>query len=245
MNPFPINPDLLTRARVALNEHPRLFWIVGASGSGKSTVCRALGERLGWPVIDMDAHIYGDWHGRFDPVRHPVNRAWAEAENGLGWLLALSWEEFDGFNRAALAEYVDLLVEDLAAKPSPGLLIDGGICNPALLTQCLPSEQIICLAVPGRTSAQVWTEDAERFTMRSFMDHLPDPAAAWAKFLDFDDQIADTILRECAVAQIPVILRGEGEAVAETVERVVGVMEKIGHGFDGSNGSKRIFRDPF
>jgi len=224
-NLFPINYDLLAQSRSALSQHHRLFWMVGASGAGKSTICRALGERLGWSVMDMDAHIYGDWHGRFDSVRHPVNRAWAEAENGLGWLLALSWEEFDAFNRAALAEYVDLLVEDLGAQGKTGLLIDGGICNPALLAQCVPSEQIICLAVPGRSSAQVWTEDAERFTMRSFMDHLPDPAAAWAKFLDFDDRIADALLRECAAAQIPVILRGQGEAVAKTVERVVRVME--------------------
>lgn len=222
---FSINYDLLAEARSVLGGNGRLFWIVGASGAGKSTLCQALGERLGLTVFDMDAHIYGDWHARFDPVRHPVNRAWAEAENGLAWLLAMSWAEFDAFNRAALAEYVDLLVEDLAVLPATGLLIDGGICNPALLTQCIPAQRILCLADPNRSSVRLWTDDPVRYTMRGFMDRLPDPEAAWAKFLDFDDRIACTLLQECEVAHIPVILRDASESVAETVARVARLME--------------------
>jgi len=112
--PFPINHNLLIQARTILSHRTGLLWIVGASGSGKSTVCRALAERFGLSVFDMDAHIYGDWHARFDPIRHPVNRAWAGVENGLGWLLDMSWAEFDAFNRAALPEYLDLLAQDLA-----------------------------------------------------------------------------------------------------------------------------------
>lgn len=33
------------------------IYLVGFMGSGKSTLARALGRRLGWPVIDLDAEI--------------------------------------------------------------------------------------------------------------------------------------------------------------------------------------------
>lgn len=33
------------------------IYLVGFMGSGKTTVARALGRRLGWPVIDLDAAI--------------------------------------------------------------------------------------------------------------------------------------------------------------------------------------------
>lgn len=33
------------------------IYLVGFMGSGKSTLARALGRRLGWPVIDLDAAI--------------------------------------------------------------------------------------------------------------------------------------------------------------------------------------------
>lgn len=218
---FPINHDLLADARSGWNEHHRLFWMVGASGSGKSTVCQALGEQLGWPVFDMDAHIYGDWHARFDPVRHPVNTAWSRAENGLAWLLSLSWAEFDQFNRAALAEYLDLLAQDLAdPDPDTPLLVDGGVYHAALLAQAIPAQQILCLHVPDRSSLRLWTDDPARYTMRGFMDPLPDAEAAWHKFLDFDQGIADTLLAESRAAGIPQVVRGQDDPVAETVSQV-------------------------
>lgn len=33
------------------------IYLVGFMGSGKSTLARALGRRLGWPVVDLDAAI--------------------------------------------------------------------------------------------------------------------------------------------------------------------------------------------
>ena len=82
----------------------------------------------------MDARIYGSYHGRFSPTRHPANTAWASAPDGLAWLLGLTWDEFDSFNRAALPEYLDLLAEDLDAIELKGaLLVDGGLCTPGLL----------------------------------------------------------------------------------------------------------------
>ena len=146
---FIINNDLLTQSRAALSRCDRLYWVVGGAGSGKSTICRSLSARYDIPVYDMDAHIYGAYHGRFTQERHPVNRAWSTASDGLAWLLDMSWDEFDSFNQAALPEYLDLLVEDLdAANPDASVLIDGGICNPALIAQVISTRQIVAWQYP-------------------------------------------------------------------------------------------------
>ena len=108
---YAINQDYLSHSRAMLSKRDNLYWIVGGSGSGKTTICRALSTSHGIPVYDMDAHIYGSYHGRFTQQRHPVNKAWSSSQNGLAWLLGMSWEEFDNFNRAALPEYLDLLAK--------------------------------------------------------------------------------------------------------------------------------------
>jgi hypothetical protein len=115
---FNINTDLLHEAHAALNDRGNLYWIVGGSGSGKTTISQALAAKFDMYLYDMDAYIYGGYHGRFTPERHPVNTAWTSAENGLAWLLSMSWDEFNNFNQAALPEYVDLLTADLAPLDS-------------------------------------------------------------------------------------------------------------------------------
>jgi len=135
---FIINNDLLADARESLLRRDRLYWVVGGAGSGKTSICQALSARFNIPIYDMDAHIYGAYHARFTQERHPVNKAWSTSQNGLAWLLDMAWDEFYIFNQAALPEYLDLLVEDLDAHdPNGSLLVDGGICNPALIAQVI------------------------------------------------------------------------------------------------------------
>lgn len=217
---FLIDHDLLEHAHARLTNRP-LFWIVGGAGAGKTTLCQALSTRLGLPVYDMDAHIYGSYHGRFSPTRHPVNTAWASAPDGLAWLLGLTWEEFDSFNRAALPEYLDLLAEDLdAMTPNAAVLVDGGLCTPGLLAQVLPARQIACVAAPGLSSEQIWEGTAERAAMKEAMAHLPDPAAAWRTFLEFDTRITQTILDECRQSGITIYQRNGATSIEALVERV-------------------------
>ncbi len=222
---FTVDADLLAAARRVLANRDHLYWIVGGAGSGKTTVCQSLSACFDLPVYDMDAHIYGDYHARFTPERHPVNRAWANAENGLAWLLAMSWDEFDSFNRAALAEYLDLLAEDLAGQPSDaGVLIDGGICNPALLAEVLPPRQIVALAVPASSSIEVWEGSAERAAMKEMVAQLPIGENAWQNFLAFDEAITRTILTECSAVGIAVCARRASEPVADFAGRVARVL---------------------
>ena len=224
--PFILNNDLLIESRAALFKLDRLYWVVGGAGSGKTTICNVLSARFELPVYDMDAHIYGAYHGRFTQKRHPVNRAWSTARDGLAWLLDMSWDEFDSFNQAALPEYLDLLVEDLeATKPNASVLIDGGICNPALLMHVIPTHQIICLAISGRSSAKIWEETDGRKSMKEAIFQLAKPEEAWRKFLEFDGLITHTILKECQENDIAVCPRGETESVNEFAERVAHVLE--------------------
>jgi hypothetical protein len=227
----PVSDRLLARSRTVLFHRDGLSWVVGGAGSGKTTVCDVLSARLDIPVYDMDAHIYGSYHGRFTHERHPVNEAWSKAPNGLAWLLDKSRDEFEGFNRGALPEYLDLLAEDLAATdPHSRVLIDGGICDPALLAQVIPPRRIVCLSRPGRSSEEIWTETGERRSMKEEIDRLPRPEDAWRTFLGFDDLITRAILRQCRENDIAVCPRGEtgtAEELADRVARVLGILPGV------------------
>jgi hypothetical protein len=222
---YTINQDYLSHARAALSKRDNLYWIVGGAGSGKTTICRALAASHGLPVYDMDAHIYGAYHGRFTQQRHPVNKAWSSSKNGLAWLLEMSWYEFNNFNQAALAEYLDLLGEDLQnSKPDDTLLIDGGICNPAIIAQVMPTEQIVSLSMPERPSSDIWQESDDRLAMKDAIYQLPDPGEAWRKFLEFDGRITGTILKECQENNISVCSRGATEKVDVVAQRVAAIL---------------------
>ena len=169
----------------------------------------------------MDTHIYGDYHGRFTQERHPVNKAWANAENGLAWLLDMSWEEFDNFNQAALPEYLDLLVEDLVSiNPDARILIDGGINNPTLIAEVISPQQIICLSRPKRSSTEIWSENEERSSMKDFIFQLQNPEKPWQNFLKFDTLITETMIRESQENNISVCSRSEAEKVDEFAKKI-------------------------
>ncbi len=218
---FVIDRALLRSA----GERLRVFdirWLIGGSGAGKSTVCAALSSR-GHTIIDMDAKIYGSFHARFDPVRHPTNTKWKAAESSLGFQLSMSWPEFDLFQRSALVEYLDLLAEDLAGESGP-IVLDGGAWHPAVLVEVLPKEQLACIEAPHQTSRVVW-EGEERRKMRAFMSSQPEPDAAWAKFLDFDQAITDTAVRESRELGVRVLSRAPDAAVDTLVAQLVELFE--------------------
>ena len=116
---------LLGHVKNVLFSRSNLRWLIGGSGSGKSTISQAIGARTGIAVYDMDEAVFGRFH--FDPTRHPATTAWFTAANPLHWMLCQPWPAFDALYRAANAETLDLLAADLAGRPDELLLIDGGI----------------------------------------------------------------------------------------------------------------------
>ena len=222
---FDINNNLLAQSSDTLLSRKNLYWIVGGAGSGKTTISQTLSAKLGIPIYDMDDHIYGTYHSRFTQEKHPVNTAWSKSQDGLAWLLDMSWDDFYNFNQAAIPEYLNLLCEDIdAMSPNTRLLVDGGICNPTILAQAFPTSQIVCLATPGRSSAEIWSETDERKSMKEIIFQLPNPKETWRKFLEFDEKITHTILKECQESNITVFSRSATETIDELTERVANAL---------------------
>ena len=223
---YVLNQDLLSQSRATLSKRDNLYWIVGGAGSGKTTICGAPSTSHGISISDMDVHNYGAYHGRFSQQRHPVNKAWSSSQNGLAWFLDMSWEEFDNFNRAALPEYLDLLAEDLQnIKADDSLLIDGGICNPEIIAQVIPTDRIVCLSMPKRPSSEIWQESDDRKSMKAAIYQLSNPGEAWRKFLEFDGRITDTILKECQEKNISICTRGTTEKIEVFALRVAEILD--------------------
>jgi hypothetical protein len=103
-------------------------------------------------------------------------------------------------------------------------LIDGGICNPALVADVISARQIICLATPELSSVDIWERTEERQAMKEMVLQLPGPEEKWRQFLEFDGQITATILKECRQAHIPIVARPRTESVAETVKKVARIL---------------------
>jgi len=222
---FAVDMSLLDQVAVRLRSLGVVYWIVGGSGSGKTTVCLLLSDLCGLPVYDMDAHIYGSYHSRFTPQRHPANWTWSHSPDALAWLLDMSWDEFNRFNQAALPEYLDLLADDLEKlQPPNGILVDGGFSNPGLLSRVIPVQHIVCLAVDGSESTQVWEGQPERLQMKQAVQRLPRPEAAWQRFLDFDRRLTAGILQECRAGGIPLCLRESSATPQETAARVASLL---------------------
>ena len=217
---FNINYKLLEHAHTTLFAKENLYWLVGGAGSGKTVISQSLSAKYHIPVYDMDAHIYGTYHNRFSSEQHPVNSAWSASQNGFAWLLDMTWSDFNHFNQAALVEYLDLLCEDIGRSyVDTKLIIDGGVCNPSILTQVLSPRQIICLANLTQSSEDIW-ESEERKSMQEMTYQLPNPEEAWRKFLEFDAKITATILKESQENGITVLVRKTNETVDELTARV-------------------------
>jgi hypothetical protein len=195
---FTINQKLLELAKKRLQNKPNIYWIIGAASSGKTTLSQALAEQSHISLYDMDAHIYGSFGELYSAEQHPTNTAWLSAPNPLAWQLALSLDEFDAFNRAASIEHFDLFTKDIEKRGSQQiLLVDGGITHPSLLANIIPRENIFCVHINRHERVKAWETSEERAAMKAWIFDLPDPQVKWQKFLELDEAIAQTMVKEC------------------------------------------------
>ena len=211
--------QLIDAARSALWSRTHLRWLIGGSGSGKSTISRAIGARTGIAVYDMDEAVFGRFH--FDPARHPATTAWFTADNPLHWMLSQPWPAFDALYRANNAEALDLLADDLADRPDEPLLIDGGITHPTVLTQAVAAGRILCLERDEAQRAAQWDVSPTRTPMRDEILALPDGAALWRRFLEYDRQMTATLSRKSRACGIQILRWGANDTVEQVVEQVL------------------------
>ncbi len=212
---------MLTITQQVYAARPQLYFLMGGSCTGKTTLTQALAARYQLPTVDMDAHIYGDYHGRFMAEAHPANYAWATAENSLAWLMAKSWPAFDQFNAESNKEYMVLLAEDLLNHdPHKPILVDGGFSKPGVVAQFVPARQIVCLALPEGVSGRIWNEHPERLPMKEMVQQLSSPPDAWNHFLRLDSCISQTLVTESELHGIRVIYRDEKSTVDDLMQQI-------------------------
>ncbi|MBX7250589.1 MAG: hypothetical protein K1X50_01310 [Candidatus Promineofilum sp.] len=214
-----MSQPLIDSARAVLSSRSNPRWLIGGSASGKSTIARALGARTGIAVYDMDEAVFGRF--RFDPVRHPATTAWFTAANPLAWMLSLPWAAFDALYRANNAEMLDLLADDLAGRPDAPLLIDGGITHPSVLTQVIPAGRIVCLETDDARRRHEWATAPGRAGMKAEILALPDGAALWERFLEYDRQMTATLGRESRAYGIQILRWDESHTVEQISEQVL------------------------
>lgn len=213
--------SLLARVRGALVALPDLRFVVGGSGTGKSTVCMQLAARSGVEVLDMDARLYGSWHDRFDARRHPANRAWSDAPDPLAWQLALEPATFLAFHEASTAEALDLLVDELHETDSPRpLLVDGGFGSVAVLARAVPVESMVCLSLPAALRANVWTGSADRGAFLEIVARVPGVDDPVGRFLALDRALSVQMVADARAAEIRVVERAFGESIGVTANAV-------------------------
>jgi len=217
---FAIDTGLLDDVRqrfVGLN----VRWVLGGAGSGKSTVTQEVcGRTPSIDHVDMDAHIYGRFFGRYDRQRHPASCAWLLDDKPLDWILSLpTLHAYDAHQRAMTVEVLDLLVDDLRKTPSTPVLVDGGLTHPSVLAEVLPATRIVVLAVDKDESRRLWTEDERRRQMKADVLMLDDGAHKWETFLACDAHLHDVMLQEAAAAGMAVVHRN-GRSVDDVVLEV-------------------------
>ena len=211
--------SLLDHATDSLSCRANLRWLIGGSASGKSTIARTLGARTGIAVYDMDEAVFGRFH--FDPIRHPATTAWFTAANPLAWMLSRPWAEFEALYRANNAEMLDLLAGDLAGRPDAPLLIDGGITHPSVLTQVIPAGRIVCLETDDARRRHEWATAPGRAGMKAEILALPDGAALWERFLEYDRQMTATLGRESRECGIQILRWDESHTVEQISEQAL------------------------
>jgi hypothetical protein len=217
---FPLNEDLIARARAVLAPRRDIYWIIGASCAGKSTVCRRLACETDIALYDMDEHIYGSYMSRYSQERHPACRTWFSAPSPLAWALSQSPREFDALNRAVEAECLDLFADDVATVCQYPLLVDGGITHPSVLASVTSPERIFCIETTAAERVGRWETSDDRAEMKGWILALQDPEAMWQRFLHFDEMIAQTIAAECRAAGIRTCLRNDGTSVEALVNAI-------------------------
>lgn len=220
---FAANEALIARARAVLWSRRNLLWLIGGSGTGKTTLSRALAARTGIAVYDMDEAFFGRYH--VDPARHPATTAWFSADNPLGWMLSLPWPEFDALYRAANAETLDLLADDICDRADKPLLTDGGITHPSVLVQAVPAQRILCLEREETERGREWGTAASRAEMKAAVLALPAGRAMWLRFLNYDQQMTQTIGRESRQMGVRVITWDESMSIDRLAARVVELLE--------------------
>lgn len=214
---FPVDQDLLKAASECFRGRTDIFWLLGSSCTGKTTLCKQLATSQNIAVCDMDARIFGSYLDRYLPSKHPASCEWLKRADALRWALSLSWEEFNDLNEATNVEVLDLFSQEIMAAPAgQPLLVDGGLSHPHLLAQVLPIGNMICIQRREDIRVGTWHSDENKLQMKAMILALRDGNNLWKTFLHFDAMITKTLHEECLRTGIRIVSIDNGQSVSET-----------------------------
>lgn len=155
-------------------------WLLGGTGSGKSTVTAALVRRFGIDTYSGDRSEH-DWLDRCTPQRHPHFAAARNQRPGDNWRNRSAEEAFDAMG-GRHGETVEFLINDLLARPADRLvLVD--------YFGVLPRDLAPLLENPWRAAFLVPTAE---FRRTALAHRYADPVRARANWGDLDP---DDVLR--------------------------------------------------
>jgi hypothetical protein len=196
---------------------------MGGSCSGKSRVCAHISQDLTVPVYDMDARIFGSYFDQYDQERHAATCEWFHQENGLDWVLSLSWTEFDGLNAAVAAEYLDLFADEVSSADSSNVLVvDGGLARPSVLAGVIQPAQIVYLQRDEIARASEWESNETRLEMKRMILELNSGAQKWRRFLEFDKLMTQRMREESEASGARIISVDEGMPASDLARKVLG-----------------------
>jgi hypothetical protein len=186
--------------RLAGKHH--IHWLLGASCTGKTAVCKCLASQ-GIAVCDMDSRIFGTYLEQYSESRHPASCAWLKRDDAMQWALSLSWEEFNSLNEATNVEILDLFADELQNWPqTQPLVVEGGLSHPYLPARVLPAANLLYLTRDEDARAATWESDENKLQMKNMVLGLPDGRKMWNTFRHFDKMIAETMDDQCRKAGI-------------------------------------------
>lgn len=220
---FRVDMELLESVKEKLENRSNIFWLVGGSCSGKSTISRMMEEKFDYIRYDMDEYIFGKYMDRYSKEIHPANSAWFGAENPLDWALSFpNWEQYNEFNMTSMVEQLSLFCEDIEfIDKDKKIVVDGGITNPDILAKVLNKNKICCLNIEDELCRRIWSKDESRLVMKDMIYELPSPDYKWNKFLELNDLINKQMETECRDNDINIIFRGEEELAEAVLENVM------------------------
>jgi len=221
-SPFSPNHGLLQAVVNRLAGERRIFWLLGASCTGKTTISKCLAASNNMALCDMDARIFGDYVGKYTETAHPASCAWLKRADALQWALSLSWDEFNHLNEATNVEILDLFSQEVqASAETRPIVVDGGLSHPYLLAQVLPVDNLLCIQRDEAARAATWECDENKLQMRDMVLALPDGRNLWDSFRHFDRMIARTMEDQCRQAGIRFVEALEEPSMDRAVAAIV------------------------
>jgi cytidylate kinase len=180
-----------------------IYWIGGASCSGKSTIARRIAAQHGLRVYATD-EVMADHARRTTREDSPLLHRFIAMDMDERWVKRppkTMLETFHWFQ----GEAFDMIIEDLLSLPrEPGVIVEGFRLLPRLVKPLLfePAHAVWLLATPAFRQAVLASREG---SASGFLAKTSDPERALRNLLERDRMFTDILREETARVELPAI----------------------------------------